>query len=101
MFANRIQNLNSSIELRSLEPNGNQSSKSKSKLSTSMAYQKSLSGSKTSTAENKLPSNAYATLNAALGLERSLISEQYDERKSSVGKQHNLAMNKANASSSQ
>ena len=59
VFANKIQNLNSSIELKSLEPNGNQSSKAKSKLSTSMAYQKSLSGSKTSTAENKLPANAY------------------------------------------
>lgn len=75
MFANKIQNLNSSIELKSLEPNGNQSSKSKSKLSTSMAYQKSLSGSKTSTAENKLPAHAYATLNAALGFEKSMTSE--------------------------
>ena len=50
-FATKMQNLNSSIELRSIETTVNQSNKSKSKPSA--AYAKSLSGSKTSTAENK------------------------------------------------
>jgi hypothetical protein len=55
-FATKMQNLNSSIELRSIETTVNQSNKSKSKPSA--AYAKSLSGSKTSTAENKSISGA-------------------------------------------
>jgi len=47
-----------------------------------MAYQKSLSGSKTVTAENKSNGNVYSTLNAgSSAFDRTV--EQYDEKRPS------------------
>lgn len=100
-FATKIQNLNSSIELRSIETTANQSNKSKSKPSA--AYIKSLSGSKTSTAENKSISaatNAYQTLHtgASIGFEKSLSVERQFEG----DRKHGTKMaSKGNAASSQ
>jgi hypothetical protein len=90
-FASKLQqNLCSSAEVRTIEPLGNQSSKSKTKPS-----QKSLSGSKTATADGMAHTNVYQTLNS--GLEKSFSVEQhYDEKR---GIKHQPI--KANSSSSQ
>ena len=73
MFTNKINNLSHSIELRQIDTNLNYSSKAKG----SKIVHKSLSGSKTSTAEikNSIQDNAYHTI-----ADKSNSAERHPER---------------------
>lgn len=82
MFNSKIQNLNHSIELRSIDTNMNLSSKAKPS-SKQMLIHKSLSGSKTSTAENKshqVSESVYYTITDKDLLAKSNSAERHQER---------------------